>query len=253
MTSRLLLPLMSCLYLVGCVQTKHYKNTQHLEIYDEKTENVSENKLIENFNSCSNGKKQSPVNIVTSELKTNSMLPKIETNYQLSPLIIKNNQHTIKAKFDNINSITLGKVKYSLLQFHLHTPSEHKLDGKNSDLELHLVHQNDSGEYAVLAILMRSGKENLALKQFFENLPNEDHAIVNTNLKINLNDILPSNLSYYSYFGSLTTFPCDEKVNWIILKNVVEVSEEQIQKFKTIFPNNARDTHPLNDRVVETN
>ena len=111
------------------------------------------------------------VSTVTSELKTNSTLPKIETNYQLSPLIIKNNQHTIKAKFDNINSITLGKVKYSLLQFHLHAPSEHKLDGKNSDLELHLVHQNDSGEYAVLAILMRSGKENLALKQFFENLP----------------------------------------------------------------------------------
>ena len=123
MSYRLLLPLMSCLYLVGCVQTKHYKNTQHLEIYDEKTENVSENKLIENFNSCSNGKKKSPVNIVTSELKTNSTLPKIETNYQLSPLIIKNNQHTIKAKFDNINSSTLGKVKYSLLQFHLHAPN----------------------------------------------------------------------------------------------------------------------------------
>lgn len=253
MISRFLLPLMSCLYFVGCVQTKHFKNTQHLEIYDEESEDVSENKLIENFNSCSNGKKQSPVNIVTSELKTNSELPKIVTNYRLSPLIIKNNQHTIKAKFDNLNSITLGKVKYSLLQFHLHAPSEHKLDGKNSDLELHLVHQNDFGEYAVLAILMRSGKENLALKQFFENLPKEDHTILNTNLKINLNDILPSDLSYYSYFGSLTTFPCNEKVNWLVLKNDVEVSEEQIQKFKTIFPNNARDTHPLNDRVVETN
>ncbi len=253
MSSRFLFPLFCCFYFAGCVQTKHYKNSQHLEIYDEKNEDVSENKLIEDFNSCSHGKKQSPVHIVTSELKTNAMLPKIITNYHTSPLIIKNNQHTIKAKFDNTNSITLGKVKYSLIQFHLHAPSEHKLDGKLSDLELHLVHQSESGEYAVMAILMRSGKENLALKQFFENLPKEDHTILNTNLKINLNDILPSDLSYYSYFGSLTTFPCNEKVNWLVLKNDVEVSEEQIQKFKTIFPNNARDTHPLNDRVVETN
>ncbi|BBH52128.1 carbonic anhydrase [Fluviispira sanaruensis] len=253
MIFRILLPLFCSLYFAGCVQTKHYKNSQHLEIYDEKKEDINENKLLVDFNSCSHGKKQSPVHILTSELKTNAMLPIIITNYHTSPLIIKNNQHTIKAKFDNANSIVLGKEKYSLKQFHLHAPSEHKLDGKLFDLELHLVHQSESGEYAVIAILMRSGKENLALKQFFENLPKEDHAILNTKLKIKLNDILPSDLSYYGYIGSLTTFPCDEKVNWLVLKNEVEVSEEQIQKFKAIFPNNAREIHPLNDRFVETN
>ncbi|WP_186645521.1 carbonic anhydrase [Fluviispira vulneris] len=253
MSSHFLLPIFCCLYITGCVQTKQYKNSQHLEIYDEKKEYLSENILIEDFNSCAHGKKQSPIHILTSDLKTNESLPKIFINYHSSPLIIKNNQHTIKAKFDKTNSIMLGNKKYSLIQFHLHAPSEHKIDGKFSDLELHLVHQSESGEYAVMAILMNTGKENFALKQFFENLPKEDHAILNTNLKINLNDILPSDLSYYSYFGSLTTFPCDEKVNWLVLKNGVEVSEEQIQNFKTIFPNNAREIQPLNNRVVETN
>ena len=36
-----------------------------------------------------------------------------------------------------------GKA-YVPLQFHYHAPSEHTIDGYSYDLELHIVHKNDS-------------------------------------------------------------------------------------------------------------
>ena len=63
--------------------------------------------------------------------------------------------------------------------------------------------------------------------------------------------LLPKDGKYYHYYGSLTTPPCTEGVNWSVLKTPIEVSEEQIQKFKTLmgFDDN-RPVLPLNKRFV---
>ena len=37
----------------------------------------------------------------------------------------------------------MGESKaYQLLQYHIHAPSEHTIDGKNYEVEIHLVHKS---------------------------------------------------------------------------------------------------------------
>ena len=53
---------------------------------------------------------------------------------------------------------------------------------------------------------------------------------------INAADLLPADLSYYSYVGSLTTPPCSEDVRWYVLADPVEVSPAQIGRFAALYP-----------------
>jgi carbonic anhydrase len=50
--------------------------------------------------------------------------------------------------------------------------------------------------------------------------------------------------------GSLTTPPCSEEVLWMILKQPVTLSHEQMRLFAQQYPNNARPVQPTNGRVV---
>lgn len=51
--------------------------------------------------------------------------------------------------------------QYTPLQFHYHAPSEHTIDGYLYDLELHIVHKNETaGELSVIGIFfdMKKGE-----------------------------------------------------------------------------------------------
>src|SRR5690606_41914426 len=52
--------------------------------------------------------------------------------------------------------------------------------------------------------------------------------------------LLPSSLDYWLYEGSLTTPPCSEDVDWMILQKPLEVRAEDIARFTAIYPKNAR-------------
>ena len=56
-------------------------------------------------------------------------------------------------------TLTIGDDAYRLLQFHFHAPSEHTLGGESSDAEVHLVHESDDGELAVVGILLDAGEQ----------------------------------------------------------------------------------------------
>ena len=70
--------------------------------------------------------------------------------------------------------------------------------------------------------------------------------------------MLPRNLSYYYYNGSLTTPPCSEVVQWVLLQNSVRVPEAFFDALR-LTPKNAngtalelnyREDQPLNGRQV---
>jgi carbonic anhydrase len=67
---------------------------------------------------------------------------------------------------------------------------------------------------------------------------------------VNVDDLLPKNLSAYSYDGSLTTPPCSEGVKWFVLTTPVRVSAEQIAAFRAVVHDNNRPVQPLNARTV---
>jgi carbonic anhydrase len=203
--------------------------------------------LSKEFAVCKTGQVQAPIDIQTKQASKNNAPIKI--NYKASSGEILNNGHTIQVSLADGGSANLGGTDYKILQFHMHTPAEEKIDGKSFPFNAHMVHKSADGKLAVIGVLFNEGKENIALKEVFANLPATEGK---TPLKASFNasSMLPSSLAYYNYAGSLTTPGCSEGVQFFILKTPVELSGAQLSAFKKIFPMNARPVMPLNGRKI---
>jgi len=131
--------------------------------------------------------------------------------------------------------------KYEAEQFHIHTPSEHKImvDGveKLYDAELHIVFKvidsqaSEVGDltYSVVGILFDSASdtENAFLKEW--DLDNVDREEFNFNLDLLKNEFKKDGLDeFYFYDGGLTTPTCDEVVNWHVIKKPLAMSKAQL-------------------------
>lgn len=204
--------------------------------------------LSSDFEVCQSGKSQSPVNL---ESAVDADLPDLKINYKDTPLRIVNNGHTIKVNYQPGNILTLDGEPYELLQFHFHLPSEHKVEGKALPMELHLVHKSEKGALAVIGVFLKQGKPNPTLQKIWQAMPmKESREKTVSNVNINVFDLLPEDKDYYRYFGSLTTPPCSETVNWIVLKEPVEISSPQVKKFAKVFPMNARPVQQVKRRFL---
>jgi carbonic anhydrase len=204
------------------------------------------------FSLCKNGKTQAPIDL-PSKADKGPGLKALAFEYPSIPLTLLNNGHTVQVPSTGAASLSEGADKWDLVQFHLHAPSEHTLDGKRYDAEIHFVHKNAKGELAVVGVFVRKGKENKALKGFFDNAPAE----VGTDPKpvagatVDLKAILPGQTGYFTYGGSLTAPPCSEGVTWFVLKTPVEASAEQLAKFHEVtHGDTSRPVQPLGERKV---
>lgn len=206
--------------------------------------------LSHDYEACQSGKKQSPINITGAQTAN---LAKIEFHYQPGALDVVNNGHTIQVNVPAGSYIVADGKKYKLLQFHFHSPSEHEINGKHADMVAHLVHQADDGQLGVIGVLMNKGKANTELARIWAYLPQHKGDHTHEAVKINAAHLLPENTAYYNYSGSLTTPPCSEGVNWLVLQNATSVSQEQVAAFTKIFSNSIRPVQPLNGRVIKSN
>ncbi len=207
-------------------------------------------KLSDEYSVCASGKSQSPINIPKSgilEVDTGG----IKFDYNVSPLKVLNNGHTIQINCAPDSSIKIGAKTYKLLQFHFHSPSENMVGGSHHRMEAHLVHKNDDGQLAVVGVFIKEGKENNFIKTLWDNIHIEvGHENVVKDVSINPADLLPENGSYYHFSGSLTTPPCSENVNWNVLTTPIEASKNQISKFLLLVGENARPVQSVNNRSL---
>jgi carbonic anhydrase len=139
------------------------------------------------------------------------------------------------------SSITFEFTTYQLVQFHFHTSSEHTIDSVGADMEAHFVHKDPAtGNLAVIGVMINEGAENEFLKAFLDNLPANKNDTVKSATTFLASDLFPDNLSYFTYPGSLTTPPCSEIVEWIVLQNPIEASHDQIEKMHALMHDNNR-------------
>jgi carbonic anhydrase len=207
---------------------------------------------------CKTGTSQTPIDIVVKDAVKSKDLKPLELAYKPLPLTVQNNGHTVVVNAPAGNTLGAAGDKWELAQFHFHSPSEHMVDGKPMDAELHLVHKNAKGELAVVGVLLKKGKENKALAAVFDNLPEPpekgaDPAAPKAieGKTIDLMPLLPKKAGYYSYSGSLTTPPCTENVSWIVLAPTAEISEAQLDKFKKATHGDTnRPIQPMGSRKV---
>ena len=201
------------------------------------------------FATCSTGTRQSPIDIETA---ATADLPPINFAYRPFPLTVTDTHHSFQVNVpQGSGGISVGGEHYELVQFHFHHPSEEVIHGKHQAMVAHLVHKNDKGELAVVAVLIREGAANEFLKPIFDNFPAKgtESKVAGTNT--DPMQLLPAKHGYYSFEGSLTTPPCSEHVHWFELKEPVQASAQQVAQFAARYPHNARPVQPLNARNVE--
>jgi carbonic anhydrase len=196
---------------------------------------------------CAVGSQQSPIDIGAS---IKSQLPPLKIDWAKSADTIVNNGHTIQLNFAEGSALTLGNVKYKLVQVHFHRPSEHLIGGKNFPMEAHFVHRADGGGLAVVGVLMAAGKANAAFSQIAATMPAKEGEPVKADARINPNALLPARRGYYRYSGSLTTPPCAEVVEWLVLSTPVQVADADVASFAKLYPMNARPAQQMNRRFV---
>jgi len=198
------------------------------------------------FPVCGKGKKQSPLNIIGPFEKSKETL---SVDYKEGPLKMLNNGHTIQVNIEPGSSLTIGKESFELLQFHFHRPSEEQVDGKNASMVAHFVHKSKEGKLAVIGVMLNEGKDSAAIKTLWANLPpKEGEEFLPAKVTFNPASMLPKDMGFYNYEGSLTTPPCTEGVQFYILKSPVDISKQQLAKFP--FKLNARPVQALNGRKI---
>jgi carbonic anhydrase len=205
--------------------------------------------LSPDYAACSQGVEQSPVDILATA-PVNP--PGLRFTYQPSALNIVNNGHSIQVNYDPGSSLEVDGAAYPLVQFHLHSLSEHTLSGSHTPMELHLVHQDAGGAIAVIGVMIVEGKQNPAYEPILAHMPaqeGEPEAI--SGVTVNAGDLLPADREYYRYNGSLTTPPCTEGVKWLVMASPVELSASQIAAFQSLYNDNYRPVQPLNERTFQ--
>jgi carbonic anhydrase len=195
---------------------------------------------------CSVGSQQSPLDI-TGAVKAD--LPAIALDWKKGAGEIVNNGHTIQVNMPAGSTLGRGDRSYDLLQFHFHTPSEHLVDGKHTEMEVHFVHKNAAtGALGVLGVFMTPGAANETFAALAAAFPAEEGA--KAPAEVDPSGLLPKSLGYWTYEGSLTTPPCSEIVDWMVVQEPIEVAAGDIEKFTALFKMNARPALAANRRFI---
>ncbi|XP_077297756.1 carbonic anhydrase 1 [Arctopsyche grandis] len=224
------------------------------------------------------GERQSPVDITTSAINSGARLPELTWKYSHDHTrSLVNPGYCWKVEENGrdseIRGGPLGNDTYRLVQFHAHwgctdcTGSEHTVNGKSFSAELHLVHWNCTkyktlqeafghpDGLAVFGVFLKVGKAHPELEKIARVLP----FIMHKGDKITMNDspnpnkLLPENRAYWTYPGSLTTPPCNESVTWILFKEPIEISAEQLAKFRGLRTYGSDEDRPCDGADQESN
>ncbi|MEL6552110.1 MAG: carbonic anhydrase family protein [Cyanobacteria bacterium J06621_11] len=206
--------------------------------------------LDDSFATCANGKAQSPIDL-TGAASADLLNP--EFHYTPAPLNLLNNGHTVQVPYAPGSYLVLEGDRYDLLQFHFHSPSEHAINSQPQVAELHLVHQNEAGELAVVAVMIKADNTSKTTDylSLSENLPDHAGDRVRTGKMINAQSLLPLQTTTYRYSGSLTTPPCTESVTWLVMSEPISLTAKELSKYEQLLNHNNRPLQAVNSRALQ--
>lgn len=195
---------------------------------------------------CATGEEQSPIALESGDARRYATVT--EFQYEPNQMSVVDNGHTIQVNANGAGAVRIDERTFRLVQFHVHAPSEHTIDGERFPLELHLVHRNSDDKLSVVAVMVRPGA---ALEGFDEILsaigaPGTEHAVESA---FDPTTLLPEQHDLFAYEGSLTTPPCTEGVEWRVMAEPITMSNAQIAAVKShLHEANSRPLQPTNGR-----
>ncbi|OVA19499.1 Alpha carbonic anhydrase [Macleaya cordata] len=262
--SYLLLAIIAILIIHSKPTTSQEVENEREFDYSEESEKGPEHwgELHEEWEACKNGEMQSPIDLLHKRVEVVSKLGKLKRCYKPSNAILKNRGHDISLQWigGGAGSVKINGTDYELQQCHWHSPSEHTINGKRFDLEMHLVHLSPDhslvNRIKVTGIMFRIGRPD----PFLSELEKEIMSIADSKENITVGVVDPRHIKmwdreyYYRYMGSLTVPPCTEGVLWTISKRIRTVSKKQVELLRTAVHDhaerNARPLQSLNAREI---
>jgi len=248
-----------------------------------------------NMASCPSRARQSPINFPDLNQEPSDKFfysyEPVSASFELSNT---GTAFSISVAGLGFGGISYEDAWHNLLAMNVHTQSEHTFAGKHRPLELHLVHKRYDGDALLIvavsvdtpvvsnvskdemqpALLQRSsgragqpivgdvaqdGAFNPALEAFLKvSLPPPGMKVA-----VPGNDVTPLDLgplmadgTFFEYAGSLTAPPCAEIATWLVRKEPVLATEDQVSALEAALQNlnsgfgNYRMTMPLNGRSI---
>src|SRR5512135_905599 len=227
---------------------------------------------------CASAEGQSPIAVKATRSEN---LPALRVDYARTPVVVENTGHVVEVPqpANGGGTLLVGDHRYRLVQWHVHAPSEHIIHGDRADLEIHLVHQDQQGQAAVLAVFAhivsspgaapRTPAANL-LRTTLQAAPTTAGKETDTGQKASAAVLLAAAVGrldqvrviprYLTYTGSLTTPPCTGGVRWFLLPRIISVDRASVRRLHALiasfpgyhgYPDNNRPVQPVGSRVVE--
>ena len=165
--------------------------------------------LAPDYQACGNGDLQSPIAL---DAVAAAFIPcePLRFRYRSSSLYIKNQGVGLRLGYDRGSYLVIEGLSYELVEVRFHVPGEHVIDGHVGDAEMQLIHGNNRGDIAIIAVPIKAGhRVNQTLRRILEHAPDDaGEQFFGRNVGINALFMLPGRKDYYAYPGSLTSPPC---------------------------------------------
>jgi carbonic anhydrase len=230
---------------------------------------------------CSSGSAQSPIDIITADAKggaaadsftdINTDTFKMTTAGEFTDrafLVMKDNSIAIEGVWSYIR---WGNKDWRFEDLKLHFNSEHKLDGKQFEVEVAIHFMSSDGKHLIMSFLgdrasVATVGESPRFIADVADLATSDmtrktilfkfsDALVGLRSKCIERDGSTDCLSlresaYYGYMGSLSVPPCTEGVQRLVMKEPFTIRDEDYDVLVKLTPSNSRPVKSLNDRIV---
>jgi carbonic anhydrase len=203
------------------------------------------------YGACARGDKQSPV-ALSEAMAVSVPCEPLRFRYRSSALYITNDGRALRLGYDRGSFLVWDGLSYELVELRFHVPAEHVIDGHQADAELQLIHGNNRGDIAVVAVPLIAGpRVNQILRRVLDNAPSRPgESFHGRNVGVNPLFLLPGRKDYFVYDGSLTQPPCTEGVRWFVLHTPLEVAAADMERLARLVGQNARPLQHMAGRQV---
>lgn len=202
--------------------------------------------ISDDYYLCESGAHQSPIHI--GETSAADMEPLVPDTVSFNATV-RMTDYTLEVKPLEKRTIHYEKSNYQLRAIRFHLPSEHLVRNVFYPAEIRLMYKSDLGQKLHVAVFVSTGSENKAIAAMLGHYARKKNS-TRENFQFDLGDVFPQSRGYFAYEGSLTQPPCTEGVDWLVLKEPVEISDGQLQQLQAIIGRNTRLPQPTYFRTI---
>jgi len=209
---------------------------------------------------CATGKQQSPVSLKFESIDVDAALNLyIATKYNISTAVLGWNDYAFTITGNNLGSVNIDGVNYDAELAMIRAPSEHKLEGSRTPMEMQIFHRQrgtNPPRIVAISVLFEETAEEVPALDWMFSIPKSHEPV---NLVVDFEKFLSDQKPLVFYQGSMTIPPCQAGVTWGVSMGSAKVSFAQMRALDSHLRQNRnfaagrgnnRAVQPLNDRKL---